>query len=105
MALVEVYISNGEPNDSIVIKDGETHNIEMTSGELADLETAISKLQTEDISNCGWLIENEISAGIYLKKSNIDNSITCCDKGGNIDQDCSAYQSLNSLIVSILNRI
>jgi len=105
MALVEVYISNGEPNQSVAIKDGVSHDITMTPSELDDLNAAISLLQTEDITNFGWLIENDIPGGMFLKHPSIDGNVTCCDKGGNVGVDEPAYTSLSDLVTSILNRI
>ena len=105
MALIEVYISNGLPNESIVVKNGESHPVELTTEELLNLNNSISELQVQDVSNCGWLIINDISAGIYLKQPDINDDITRYDKGGNIDKNNSAYESLNNLVTSLVNRI
>jgi hypothetical protein len=105
MALVEVYISNGLPNNSVVIKGGESNTIELTTEELLDLNNSIAALQVEDVSNSSWLINNDIPAGVYLKQPDIDNNITCCDKASHIGKSSKAYDSLNDLVNSIIKRI
>jgi hypothetical protein len=105
MALVEVYISNGLPNNSVVIKDGESHTLELTTEELLDLNNSIAELQVQDVSNNSWLINNDIPAGVYLKQPYIDNNITCCDKASHVGKSSKAYDSLNDLVNSIIKRI
>jgi hypothetical protein len=101
--MIEVYITNGDPQNSTAVKDSITHNLTLTAGELTDLLLATNALQTIDITNCGWIIDNTENA-IFHFKSNISN-LTCCDKGGILDSTSPAYTNLNNVIVSILSRI
>ena len=105
MALVEVYISNGNPSDTIIIKDNESHNVDLSNDEILLLNNVVDLLQSKDISNCGWLINNEISAGVYLKHSSIDHEVTCCDKGGNIDEEEDVFADLNTLVNQLISKI
>ena len=103
--IVEVYITNGDSSSAVVIKDNETQTVDLLPDEIADLNTVVTTLQEDDVTNCGWLIPNEEQAGMYFKHPNIDNNITCTDKGGNITDENSAFSNVNSLVTSILNRI
>ena len=105
MALVEIYISNGLPNNSVVIKDGESHILELTTEELLNLNNSVAALQVQDVTNNSWLINNDISAGIYLKQQDIDNDITCFDKASYVNKKNNAYSSLNNLVKSIIKRV
>ena len=103
--MIEIFISNGNPQDSTAIKNGVTHDLTLTAQELTDLALGVGELQTEDITNCGWIIGNDEDASFYFKSDTIEPNITCCDKGGIIDSDSPGYTSLNDLVTSILNRI
>ena len=70
--MIEVYITNGDPQNSTAVKDSITHNLTLTAGELTDLLLATNALQTIDITNCGWIIdntENEIERIIIKRKA------------------------------------
>ena len=103
--IVEVYISNGDSSSAVVIKDEETQTVDLLPDEITYLNSVVATLQEEDVTNCGWLIPNEKQAGMYFKHPNIDDNITCTDKGGNITDEDPAYANVNSLVTSIINRI
>lgn len=103
--IVEVYISNGDSSSAVVFKDNETQTIDLLPDEVTSLNSAVTTLQENDVTNCGWLIQNAKQAGMYFKHPNIDDNITCTDKGGNITDEDPVYANLNSLVTSILNRI
>lgn len=103
--IIEVFIEQGNPQDSKLIKDGVTHDLTLSTQELTNLILSVAELQAFDNTNCGWVIPNAEAASFYFKNESIDSNITCTDKGGIIDPGSPGYTNLNDLVTSILNRI